>query len=135
MKYSKNAVYTRIRNAVKAASQDTYVTGVIASVPAKSPAVMIQEKGHVNNPEAVTLSGLQPVWTSTFEVHVFSNRANTGMTECYSIMETVTAAFVKIGYRLIYQEPAENGEDKKYRLVARFRRVIGVNDEMPEETN
>lgn len=132
MKYSKNAVYTSVRNAVKTAWPSVYVTGVIAAVPTKSPAVMIQESGRVHNPEAVTLSGLQPVYTSTFEAHVFSNLQNTGMTECYNIMDTVTAAFVKIGYRLIMQSVTENGEDKKYRLVARFRRVTGANDEMPE---
>lgn len=132
MKYSKNAVYTRIRNAVKAVWPSAYVTGVIAAVPTKSPAVMVQEKGLVNNPEAVTLSGLQPVWTSTFEAHVFSNLQNTGMTECYNIMETVNEEFVKIGYRRFFQDVLENGDEKKYRLVARFRRVTGANDEMPE---
>lgn len=132
MKYSKNAVYTRVRNAVKTAWPSAYVTGVIAAVPTKSPAVMVQEVGRFHNPEAVTLGGLQPVYTSTFETHVFSNLQNTGMTECYNIMETVTAAFVSIGYQLILQNVMESGEDKKYRLVARFRRVTGVNDEMPE---
>jgi hypothetical protein len=132
MKYSRNAVYTSVRNAVKTAYPSAYVTGVIAAVPTKSPAVMIQEAGKFHNQEAVTLSGLQPVYTSTFEAHVFSNLQNTGMTECYNIMNTVTEAFVKIGYRLILQTVTENGEDNKYRLVARFRRVTGVNDEMPE---
>ena len=132
MKYSRNAVYTRVRNAVKTAWPSAYVTGVIASVPTKSPAVMIQEVNRFHNQEAVSISGLQPVYTSTFEAHVFSNLQNTGMTECYNIMETVTAAFVSIGYRLIVQTVTENGDDKKYRLVARFRRVTGVNDEMPE---
>lgn len=132
MKYSKNAVYTSVRNAVKTAWPSAYVTGTIAAVPTKSPAVMIQEIGKIHNPETVTLSGLQPVWTSTFEVHVFSNLQNSGMSECYNIMETVTAAFVKIGYLLFFQDVLENGDNKKYRLVARFRRVTGVNDEMPE---
>ena len=82
MKYSRNAVYTAIRNAVKAAYNDAYVTGVVVAVPAKSPAVMVQEIGKFNNPEAMTFSNIQPVYTSTFEAQVFSNKANTGLTEC-----------------------------------------------------
>ena len=131
MKYSRNAVYTAIRNAVKTAYSGAYVTGVVAAVPAKSPAVMIQEVGKIHNPETQTLGNLQPVWTSTFEAQVFSNKANTGLSECYYIMDTVTDAFVKLGYLLIMQSVVENGEDKKYRLVSRFRRVTGANDEMP----
>lgn len=133
MKFSRNAVYTRIRNAVKAEYSDAYVTGVIAAVPSKSPAVMVQEVSLYNNPEAQTIGYTQGVRTSTFEVHVFSNKANTGMTECYNIMETVKAAFVKLGYLHTTQTIAEDGTDSKYRLVARFRRVIGEADEMPEE--
>ena len=132
MKYSRNAVYTAIRNAVKAAYSDAYVTGVVVAVPAKSPAVMVQEIGKFNNPEAMTFSNIQPVYTSTFEAQVFSNKANVGLTECYYIMDTVTAEFVRIGYQLLSQTITENGEDNKYRLVARFRRITGVNDDMPE---
>ncbi len=134
MKYSKNAVYTRVRNAVKAANSAAYVTGVIVAVPPKSPAVMVQETGRFHNREAMTFGGLQPVRTSTFEAHVFSTKADTGMSECLSLMDTVIEAFVKIGYQLILTEPLDSGEEKKYRMVARFRRVIGSNDEMPEET-
>ena len=131
MKYSRNAVYTRVRNAVKTEYPDAYVTGVVAAVPSQSPAVMVHEVGHFHNSDAVTLGGSQGVWTSTFEAQVFSNRKNTGMTECYSIMDTVTAAFVNLGFILTTQLVVEDGTDGKYRLTARFRRVIGDGETLP----
>ena len=131
MKYSKNAVYTKVRNAVKAVYANAYVTGTVAAVPSKSPAVMIHEIGRFHNTEAVTLGGSQGVWTSTFEAQVFSNKANTGMTECYEIMETVTGAFVALGYIMTVQEVTEDGTDGKYRLTSRYRRICGDGEAMP----
>jgi len=131
MKYSKNAVYTSVRNAVKTVYAEAYVTGTIAAVPAKSPAVMMQEIGYFHNSEAVTLGGSQGVWTSTFEAQVFSNKAKTGMTECTTIMDTVVSAFVSLGYVLTAMNIVEDGKDGKNRLTARFRRICGDGEAMP----
>jgi hypothetical protein len=127
--YSRNAIYTRVANAIKADYPDAYTTSRMVASPAKFPAILIHEIDR-NRPIQNTQLDFQDVqYESVFEIQVVSNKANTAATEAYSIMDLAKAAMSGLYYR----EFSETNIDRSdtFTIVGRFRRVIGGGDTMP----
>lgn len=134
-KYTRNAVYSYVHDKVITAFPNAYVSGMYEPVVPSFPAVFIREVGRFSNTEAVTLSGVQGVWTSTFEVQIQSNKADTPMTEVYNILETVQSAFSSIYYLLTAVNNIGTADADTFRIVATFRKVNGEADEIPVSNN
>jgi hypothetical protein len=129
MNYSRNAIYTRVANAIKADYPDAYTTSRMVASPAKFPAILIHEIDR-NRPIQNTQLDFEDVqYESVFEIQVVSNKANTAATEAYSIMDLAKAAMSGLYYR----EFSETNIDRSdtFTIVGRFRRVIGGGDTMP----
>lgn len=129
MNYSRNAIYTRVANAIKTDYPDAYTTSRMVASPAKFPAILIHEIDR-NRPIQNTQLDFEDVqYESVFEIQVVSNKANTAATEAYSIMDLAKAAMSG----LFYREFSETNIDRSdtFTIVGRFRRVIGGGDTMP----
>lgn len=129
MNYSRNAIYTRVANAIKADYPDAYTTSRMVASPAKFPAILIHEIDR-NRPIQNTQLDFQDVqYESVFEIQVVSNKHNTAATEAYSIMDLAKAAMSGLYYR----EFSETNIDRSdtFTIVGRFRRIIGGGDTMP----
>ena len=129
MNYSRNAIYTRVANAIKADYPDAYTTSRMVASPAQFPAILIHEIDR-NRPIQNTQLDFEDVqYESVFEIQVVSNKANTAATEAYSIMDLAKAAMSGLYYR----EFSETNIDRSdtFTIVGRFRRVIGGGDTMP----
>ena len=129
MNYSRNAIYTRVANAIKADYPDAYTTSRMVASPAKFPAILIHEIDR-NRPIQNTQLDFQDVqYESVFEIKVVSNKANTAATEAYAIMELAKAAMSGLYYR----EFSETNIDRSdtFTIIGRFRRIIGGGDTMP----
>lgn len=133
--YTRNAVYNYVYDRVIQAFPDAYISGMYEPVVPSFPAVFIREIGNFSNPEAVTFGGSQDVWTSTFEVQIQSNKIDTPMSEVYEIFNVVKSAFSSIFYIHINTNNIGTYDDKNYRIVATFRKVIGEADEIPNTNN
>ena len=127
MEYSRNGVYTRVHDAVKAAFSDAYITSVYENVPGEFPTVFIREIGAVPNSRAVTFETDDDQYQSTFEVQVFCGKQMTA----YSIMSIVQATMREMHYIQDMFQPIDNIDKTIIRLVARFHRVIGGGETMP----
>ena len=134
-KYTRNAVYSYVHDKIKQSYPDAYISGMYEPVVPSFPAVFIRETGKFSNTEAVTLSGVQGVWTSTFEVQIQSNKADTPLTEVYGILEVVQTAFSSIYYLLTAVNNVGTADADTFRLVATFRKVNGEADEIPSSQN
>ena len=129
MNYSRNAIYTRVANAIKTDYPDAYTTSRMVASPAKFPAILIHEIDR-NRPIQNTQLDFDDVqYESVFEIQVVSNKANTAATEAYSIMDLAKAAMSGLYYR----EFSETNIDRSdtFTIIGRFRRVIGGGDTMP----
>ena len=129
MNYSRNAIYTRVANAIKTDYPDAYTTSRMVASPAKFPAILIHEIDR-NRPIQNTQLDFEDVqYESVFEIQVVSNKANTAATEAYSIMDLAKAAMSGLYYR----EFSETNIDRSdtFTIIGRFRRVIGGGDTMP----
>lgn len=129
MKYTRNAVYTYVVDAIRAQYPTANCTSRYVPKPSKFPSCYIREIDR-NRPFQYTQLDFRDVqWESAFEIQVVSNKANTAASEAYAIMDVARAAFSDLYYRE-FQETTIDGGDL-FTVVARFRRVIGGADEMP----
>ena len=129
MKYSRNAVYTRVVNAIRASYSNAYCTSRLVAKPSSFPACYIHEIDR-SRPLQYTQIDFEDVqWESVFEIQIVSAKANTAATEAYGIMDVARQAFSNLYYREFTETNIDNGDT--FTLIGRFRRVIGGGDEMP----
>lgn len=127
--YSRNAVYTRIRNALVAADSSIYCTAKYVAKPASFPAAYIHEIDR-NRPIRNTQLDFQDVqWESVYEIQITSTKPNTAMTEAYNLMEVARSAMSALYYREFSEANVDSGT--QFTIIARFRRIIGGGDQMP----
>lgn len=132
MKYTRKGVYTYVYNKVAEAFPDAYISGKYEPVPASFPSVFIHEISSATASENVSLSGVQDVRRSTFEVQIRSNNQNDSLSKAYEILDVVFNAFKALYYIKSSQIVFDDG-DSTFRIVTQYRRVIGSAEEMPEE--
>ena len=129
MTYSRNAIYTRIVNAIRAAYPNTYCTSRLVAKPSTFPACYIHEIDR-NRPQQYTQLDFQDVqYESVFEIQVVSAKNNTASTEAYNLMEIARQAFSDLYYREFSETNIDTGDT--FTIIGRFRRVIGGGDTMP----
>lgn len=131
MKYTNNAIFTRVRNAVQAVVSTTFATQTYVPTPTKFPTVFAREIGRLTPPEAATMSNAQDIYETTWEVQIFSNLKTGAKEQAYSLMDAVKSALRELYFVETMENPIENGNNTYYTLVARFRRIIGSGESMP----
>jgi len=129
MKYSRNAIYTRVVNAIEAEYPKAYCTSRYVAKPSTFPACYIHEIDNTRPIQNTQLDFQDVQYESVFEIQVVSNKANTAASEAYDIMELAKAAMSGLYFRRFSETNVDRGDT--FTIIARFRRVIGGGDEMP----
>ena len=132
MKYSRNAVYTRVANAIKAQYPNAFCTSRYVAKPSSFPTCYIREIDNLRPRQYTQLDFQDIQWESVFEIQVISAQANTAASEAYAIFAVAESAFSEISYRKLSTASQDAGE--KFTIIGRFRRAIGGGDEMPSNT-
>lgn len=132
MTFSVNGIYDYICKSVHAYNSDAYVTSRREPVPKAMPCVQIQQLNKMRPTNAMTLDLNDRQYLSTFEAQIYSNSKDSALSEAYGLEEVVESAFNELGYRVTFCQPIDNYDPAIYRLVARYERVIGVGDMLPD---
>lgn len=132
MNYSRNAVYTRITEAIKEQFPNAYCTSRYVATPAHFPSCYIREIDNFRPQQFTQLDFQDKQWESVFEVQIASADANTASSEAHAIMEVAKTALNDLYYRE-FSEVSIDGEDR-FTVIGRFRRRIGGGDVMPPNT-
>lgn len=132
MTYERNAVYTRVHNAIKAAYPKAYITSRYVAKPSSFPACLIHEIDRNRPLENTQLDFEDVQWESTFEIQAVSVKNGTAATEVYGIMDVARQAFSDLYYREFSETNIDKGD--KLTIIGRFRRVIGGGDVLPPTT-
>lgn len=131
MKYTNNAIFTAIRNAVKAEYADANCVQMYTPTPAKFPTVFAREIGHFTPQQAWTLTNAQDISERTWEVQVFSNLSTGSKEQAYEILDICKDVMRSLYFIETFEQPIDQQDKSIYCLVARFRRVIGGGEDMP----
>lgn len=129
MNYTRNAVYTKVMNAIKASYPSANCTSRYVPKPSSFPSCYIHEIDYTRPVQYTQLDFEDKQWESSFEIQVVSTRAGTAASEAQAIMDIARSAFSEMYYRQFQQASIDDGT--KFTLVSRFRRVIGGGDEIP----
>lgn len=132
MTYERNAVYTRVHDAIKAAYPKAYITSRYVAKPSSFPACLIHEIDRNRPLENTQLDFEDVQWESTFEIQAVSAKSDTAATEAYGIMNVARQAFSDLYYREFSETNIDRGD--KFTIIGRFRRVIGGGDVLPPTT-
>lgn len=127
--YSRNAIYTRLRNALTAANPSIYCTSKYVAKPASFPAAYIHEIDRSRPIQYTQLDFQDNQYESVYEIQVSSAKANTAMTEAYDLMAVVRETMSALYYREFTETNVDGGT--QFTVIGRFRRVIGGGDTMP----
>lgn len=127
---TRNAVYTKVVNAIRAAYPSAYCTSRYVAKPSSFPACYIHEIDRSRPLENTQLDFQDVQWESSFEIQVVSTMANTAATEAYNIMEIARNSMSEMFYREFSETNIDGGD--KFTIVGRFRRVIGGGDTLPQ---
>ena len=130
MKYSRNAIYTRVVNAIKAEYPKAYCTSRYVAKPSTYPTCYIHEIDNTRPIQNTQLDFQDVQSESVFEIQVVSNKANTAATEAYGIAALAEAAMSGLYFRRFSQTNVDKGDT--FTIISRYRRVIGGGDTMPE---
>lgn len=129
MNYSRNAIYTRVRNAIQAEYSAAYCTSRYVAKPSTFPACYIHEIDNFR-PQQFTQLDFQDVQCeSVYEIQIVSNKKNTAASEAYAIMDIAKAAMSNLYYREFSETNIDTGDT--FTVIGRFRRRIGGGDQMP----
>ena len=125
-------VYDYIANAIDRADRHVACSARLEPVPEEFPACSIVQISEGSISKNYTLAYDDQQVQRIFEVHVFSNKKTGALLEAESILEEVRAAFRRLYFKESFVGRIENTDPTIMRLVGRFRRAIGGDDEMPE---
>lgn len=131
MKYTNNAIFTRIRTSVLAEVSTANCTQTYSPTPTKFPTVFAREIGHFTPNGTPTLSNAQDISERTWEVQIFSNLKTGAKEQAYSLLAAVKTALRALYFVETFESPLDSTGNEYYTLVARFRRIIGSGETMP----
>ena len=131
MKYTNNAIFTKVRAAVLATYSSATCTQTYSPTPASYPTVFCREIGRFTPTQAATFGNAQDISERTWEVQVYSNLKSGQKEQAYGIMDCVKSAFRAMYFLEISETPIDSTNGSHFTLVARFRRVIGSGETIP----
>ena len=130
MKYSRNAVYTRVAEAISSQhGNGVNITSRYVPKPPSFPTCYVHEIDNNRPLQNMQLDYQDVQWESVFEAQVISDKAHIAASEAYAIFETIKSAFNALYYREFSEVTFDRGE--RFTIVGRFRRTIGGGDNMP----
>ncbi len=129
MNYERNAIYSYLRNDIRAEYPSAYITSRKVAKPASFPAILIHEIDRSRPLRNIQLDYQDIQWESVYEVQIVSAKANTASSEAYSIMDVVRNSFNDLYYREFSETNIDTGDT--FTLIGRFRRIVGGGDVMP----
>lgn len=130
--YTHNSIYSYVADAINTQSRAVYCVGVYEPTPKSFPCAYIHETDHRPMRDAVTLSFTDEQLLGSWEVQVFSNLTDGALSEAYDIMADVEIAFKQLYFIETFCSQVQNIDPSVTRVVARFTRVYGDNDHLPE---
>lgn len=129
MRYTNNAIYTVIRDAVLAVVPGANVTQTYVASPPKFPTVFAREIGRFTPQRTQTMTNMQDVYETTWEVQIFSNLHPGAKEQAYKLMSAVKTVLKELYFIETSENPVDTASEKYYTLIARFRRIIGSGEE------
>lgn len=131
MRYDRNAIYTKVKNAIVSEYPSIHTSSRALEVPKSFPYVLIHEIEHYDAQEGLTLDLDNDYCESTFEVQIYTTGEDRQVS-AYAILDRIKSTLRTLFYIEQSENEIQNIDISVYRLVARFRRKYGSGDTIPQ---
>lgn len=125
---AESEIFSILYDTVKAVYPKAFVTGEYVKSPTAFPAVSIVEISNAVYRNSTTNTVEENHAAVTYEINVYSNKKSGKKAECRKIMNLIDQKLSEINFTRRLLQPVPNMEDATiYRLLARYRAVIGID--------
>ena len=132
----ETSVFSYVAVPVRAAFSGILMTAERVASPPKFPCASIVEADNYGYSKTRDLAGNENHSFLMYEVNVYSNLSSGKKTQCRSIMSMIDQKMQELGFVRIGCGPSEmpNADASVYRMVARYKAVIGVGGDIHKIT-
>lgn len=123
----ENEVFTTIAIALREAYPDIYVTGEKVAAPPAYPCASLEELDNYAYKSSQDSGSNENHANLTYEVQVFSNKANGKKSQCKEIFAVCDREFQKMGFTRTMKQPVPMDDAISYQLIGRYEAVVSIN--------
>lgn len=120
-------IFDAVADALTTAYPNITVDSVETFSPSSFPFVSIVEIDNSTYLRSRDSSNNENHANIAYEVNVFSNAVTGKKAECKSILNTLDAVMIRLGFTRINSSPVTLDDASKYRLASRYVATIGKN--------
>ena len=126
----ENEIFTAVATALRAAYDGIFVTGEYTPTPARFPAVSLVEMDNSTYERTLDSSDAEHHASLMYQVDCYSNLSSGKKSQCKSIMATIDALMLSMGFVRTSRTPMDmpNAETSIYRMTSRYKAVIDNNN-------
>lgn len=121
---AENQIFSIVAGTLRSEFPGIFVSGEFTALPAKFPAVTIEESDNTVV-QRMRTTNIENAVNVMYEVNIYTNTVGNKKSEAKRIFKTVDTEFDKLGFERILCNPISNLSDATiYRIVARYRAAI-----------
>lgn len=124
----ENQVFTQVKTAITAEHPGVFVSGDYVDAPAEFPCVFLMEISNTVWTPTRDSSNIENHSLLTYELNVYSAKANGKKTEAKKLAQSADRAFAKLGFTRTMLAPVINAADNDvYRITGRYSAIVDAN--------
>lgn len=131
-KYSSDGIYNYVERKVNTEKHPVYCATTLENIPESFPACYIVETNAIPERRGTALDFTDVQKRYYYEIHTFSNAEAIALTEAREIMSYAEEAMRELSFIESYCGRVNNIDPSVIHIVARFDRIIGGGELMPE---
>ena len=125
----ENVVYNTVAVALRTEFSGIFVSGENVAAPSSYPAATLVEMDNSVYEQSMDSSSTENHAVVMYQAEAYSNKTTGRKTEAKAIMANIDATMASLGFVRLSKSPMPNTSPLIYRIVARYRAVIGKDNE------
>lgn len=125
----ENIVFTKVATSLRSEFSGIFVSGETVAAPSTFPAATIVEMDNSIYERSIDSSKTENHVTVMYQAEAYSNRTSGRKSEAKKILADIDKTMESLGFVRISKSPMNNMDSSIYRMVARYRAVIGEHED------
>lgn len=125
----ENLIFTKVATSLRTEFTGIFVSGENVAAPSTFPAATIVEMDNSVYEQSIDSSATENHVTVMYQAEAYSNKTSGRKAEAKKILANIDTTMETLGFVRITKSPMNNTDSSIYRMVARYRAVIGKDND------
>lgn len=125
----ENLIFTKVATSLRAEFSGIFVSGDNVAAPSTYPAATLVEMDNSVYEGSMDSSATENHAIVMYQAESYSNKTTGRKSEAKAIMANIDETMASLGFVRLSKSPMPNASPSIYRVVARYRAVIGKNND------